>query len=152
MDVRQPDGNHDPRDDGNLRSDHGLLGVRARDADCSLRLGERDVQWLGRRGRRIRLLLWPFGLLRRGRARSEEHTSELQSRPHLVCRLLLEKKKHNVSTILLLCLELNVDTRRLASRFRDRLEPPRSAHSPHEEPTGFTALFVPTPDTLAALD
>src|SRR5690554_1093794 len=27
--------------------------------------------------------------------RSEEHTSELQSRPHLVCRLLLEKKKHS---------------------------------------------------------
>src|SRR3989442_2847613 len=27
-------------------------------------------------------------------ARSEEHTSELQSRPHLVCRLLLEKKKN----------------------------------------------------------
>src|SRR3989442_4454275 len=29
----------------------------------------------------------------RGGPRSEEHTSELQSRPHLVCRLLLEKKK-----------------------------------------------------------
>src|SRR5215813_1144271 len=29
-------------------------------------------------------------------ARSEEHTSELQSRPHLVCRLLLEKKKTNL--------------------------------------------------------
>src|SRR5690625_6447328 len=28
-----------------------------------------------------------------GEARSEEHTSELQSRGHLVCRLLLEKKK-----------------------------------------------------------
>src|SRR3989442_4003294 len=28
-----------------------------------------------------------------GQVRSEEHTSELQSRPHLVCRLLLEKKK-----------------------------------------------------------
>src|SRR5690554_7116581 len=28
-----------------------------------------------------------------GGGRSEEHTSELQSRPHLVCRLLLEKKK-----------------------------------------------------------
>src|SRR3989442_8507480 len=28
----------------------------------------------------------------RRNARSEEHTSELQSRPHLVCRLLLEKK------------------------------------------------------------
>src|SRR3989442_8063790 len=28
--------------------------------------------------------------------RSEEHTSELQSRPHLVCRLLLEKKKNRL--------------------------------------------------------
>src|SRR5437870_9248477 len=32
--------------------------------------------------------------LRMGEERSEEHTSELQSRGHLVCRLLLEKKKH----------------------------------------------------------
>src|SRR3989442_10562165 len=31
-------------------------------------------------------------------SRSEEHTSELQSRPHLVCRLLLEKKKDKLST------------------------------------------------------
>src|SRR3989442_5235177 len=31
----------------------------------------------------------------RARIRSEEHTSELQSRPHLVCRLLLEKKKND---------------------------------------------------------
>src|SRR5687768_18355529 len=31
--------------------------------------------------------------LRRPVSRSEEHTSELQSRLHLVCRLLLEKKK-----------------------------------------------------------
>src|SRR6266498_4312626 len=31
--------------------------------------------------------------------RSEEHTSELQSRPHLVCRLLLEKKKPHKSCI-----------------------------------------------------
>src|SRR2546429_7266539 len=30
-------------------------------------------------------------------SRSEEHTSELQSRLHLVCRLLLEKKKNNSS-------------------------------------------------------
>src|SRR5205814_3864641 len=30
------------------------------------------------------------------RPRSEEHTSELQSLRHLVCRLLLEKKKHNL--------------------------------------------------------
>src|SRR5690554_3191100 len=32
------------------------------------------------------------------RTRSEEHTSELQSRPHLVCRLLLEKKKKTKTT------------------------------------------------------
>src|SRR2546422_2779030 len=32
------------------------------------------------------------------RPRSEEHTSELQSRLHLVCRLLLEKKKQTLST------------------------------------------------------
>src|SRR2546422_8628414 len=31
-------------------------------------------------------------------ARSEEHTSELQSRLHLVCRLLLEKKKKKITT------------------------------------------------------
>src|SRR5690606_39281934 len=30
--------------------------------------------------------------------RSEEHTSELQSRENLVCRLLLEKKNNNIST------------------------------------------------------
>src|SRR2546429_6735273 len=35
-----------------------------------------------------------------GCGRSEEHTSELQSRLHLVCRLLLEKKKNSRSTTL----------------------------------------------------
>src|SRR3712207_7493770 len=35
------------------------------------------------------------------RVRSEEHTSELQSRQYLVCRLLLEKKKNTSSTYLL---------------------------------------------------
>src|SRR3712207_7215386 len=40
--------------------------------------------------------LWPAEAARRRRTRSlrsEEHTSELQSRQYLVCRLLLEKKK-----------------------------------------------------------
>src|SRR5258708_3382123 len=36
-----------------------------------------------------------FARLRLGCGRSEEHTSELQSPDHLVCRLLLEKKKKN---------------------------------------------------------
>src|SRR5690625_5775366 len=40
---------------------------------------------IGREGRNIRTL----------ETRSEEHTSELQSRGHLVCRLLLEKKKQS---------------------------------------------------------
>src|SRR3989442_6024850 len=31
--------------------------------------------------------------------RSEEHTSELQSRPHLVCRLLLEQKKQSTTRL-----------------------------------------------------
>src|SRR5947209_11120491 len=52
-----------------------LSGVRAR-----LRLGARR-----RRPRR-----------RRPAPRSEEHTSELQSRQYLVCRLLLEKKKNEI--------------------------------------------------------
>src|SRR3989442_9865919 len=56
-------------------------------------------RWAGSRLRACRI--WSdrgVGVSGDGRAvvidgRSEEHTSELQSRPHLVCRLLLEKKK-----------------------------------------------------------
>src|SRR2546422_11403790 len=52
---------------------------------------------LGRRGARRIGLTGPPGAgkstLAERLVRSEEHTSELQSRLHLVCRLLLEKKK-----------------------------------------------------------
>src|SRR5215813_15268547 len=49
---------------------------------------------LFRSGRRVFLPAESFDSPRdHHRHRSEEHTSELQSRPHLVCRLLLEKKK-----------------------------------------------------------
>src|SRR5690554_7341644 len=48
-------------------------------------------QILGRDSAAIKVVKEHFG------ARSEEHTSELQSRPHLVCRLLLEKKKKHKS-------------------------------------------------------
>src|SRR3989442_5717264 len=43
--------------------------------------------------RNARSGFWRTAICWRSSARSEEHTSELQSRPHLVCRLLLEKKK-----------------------------------------------------------
>src|SRR5690606_39801026 len=54
----------------------------------------------GRQGNRVRALLGPARTRRRlgpRGGRSEEHTSELQSRENLVCRLLLEKKKNNVT-------------------------------------------------------
>src|SRR2546422_4982878 len=40
--------------------------------------------------------LGKHSLIHVSRIRSEEHTSELQSRLHLVCRLLLEKKKRSI--------------------------------------------------------
>src|SRR3712207_8105739 len=70
----------------------GVLGVEAREAD-----GHGDLHgqtaprgvYSGQSG-----TLQPCRSSRQGRAvRSEEHTSELQSRQYLVCRLLLEKKK-----------------------------------------------------------
>src|SRR2546429_5686345 len=48
-----------------------------------IRVANEDARMFGRRGRH---------------ERSEEHTSELQSRLHLVCRLLLEKKKKLLHT------------------------------------------------------
>src|SRR5690242_21323395 len=58
------------------------------------RAGREDVQVQGKHRRSAR----PDRQVRRGRAalhaRSEEHTSELQSHVNLVCRLLLEKKKN----------------------------------------------------------
>src|SRR3712207_8941290 len=66
--------------------DLGGTRVRRRLAAPSLpRVRVRDVR-LERGARGV-------GAGARGRRRSEEHTSELQSRKYLVCRLLLEKKK-----------------------------------------------------------
>src|SRR3712207_7548079 len=56
----------------------------------------------GRNRHRLRLnraLLFSTFFPRRCADRSEEHTSELQSRQYLVCRLLLEKKKKNFKYI-----------------------------------------------------
>src|SRR3712207_7422009 len=71
-----------------FRSDQ--LGASRLGACHALPLGEPRPPRLKRLSRRFRL-----PLPRRLRLRSEEHTSELQSRQYLVCRLLLEKKKNN---------------------------------------------------------
>src|SRR3712207_8865675 len=77
--------------DGHAQRDRGVLEVRAVE-----RAPGQPAQATGRRR--------PAERLARGThdppppRRSEEHTSELQSRQYLVCRLLLEKKKPNTST------------------------------------------------------
>src|SRR5690554_7046722 len=52
-----------------------------------------DVKMYGETAQRLHDQKKQEELLDNLNVRSEEHTSELQSRPHLVCRLLLEKKK-----------------------------------------------------------
>src|SRR3712207_7820317 len=77
---------------GPLPRTHGLLGAmlesprsyRATD----IRQDPRFRGWWPRAHPQMRSFL----------GRSEEHTSELQSRQYLVCRLLLEKKKINITT------------------------------------------------------
>src|SRR5690554_3365596 len=59
-----------------LPSDGGISGEFDLSSNSDIRAGGREGEGL----------------------RSEEHTSELQSRPHLVCRLLLEKKKKNIKS------------------------------------------------------
>src|SRR2546422_4145303 len=65
-----------------------VAGLRGSDSRAPRDRGQRD------RGRR-RDLVVVRPVPASGHGRSEEHTSELQSRLHLVCRLLLEKKKKN---------------------------------------------------------
>src|SRR5207244_11241076 len=64
-------------------------GGRSKLPDCAARAGWRIAS-------SPTCLIWTAtsALSSSGQSRSEEHTSELQSPDHLVCRLLLEKKKH----------------------------------------------------------
>src|SRR3712207_7951147 len=73
-----------PRDHPRLRADPG--GARA------ARGGARPRALPARARRRIVVARGP-----RADGRSEEHTSELQSRQYLVCRFLLEKKKSSLT-------------------------------------------------------
>src|SRR5690554_7250318 len=76
--------------------------LHRRDAEpVGLRVGLLEVEHLaagGHRGQRAQRRPRAAGALEEDVGRSEEHTSELQSRPHLVCRLLLEKKKKTCQT------------------------------------------------------
>src|SRR5258708_9948037 len=67
---------------------HDALPIR-RDGHRNLGIHRGDERFHGGDGLDV------AGPLAACRRRSEEHTSELQSPDHLVCRLLLEKKKHN---------------------------------------------------------
>src|SRR4051795_6688660 len=69
------------------------------------------------------------------RARSEEHTSELQSHSHLVCRLLLEKKNQQ---------SLHHLTMHGVERHRARLLPPQQPHTSfHRSPLLRSVLPLP---------
>src|SRR5258708_8752532 len=68
-------------------------GLRLRPCEQPVLLGHLRQQELGLDGfQDVRVL---------GFHRSEEHTSELQSPDHLVCRLLLEKKKKKIHTVVI---------------------------------------------------
>src|SRR3712207_8983269 len=68
------------------------VGVRGeRPAAAAVAVDEAEHPWRQLLGEHLRE---PGTGQRRPFARSEEHTSELQSRQYLVCRLLLEKKKN----------------------------------------------------------
>src|SRR2546422_6916809 len=106
---------------GRLQVEHGARGLTVStlvEAEVFARAGFTDLTWVfpidpshiphARRiadatGATLRVVvddehtaraLAGSGLMGNAQVRSEEHTSELQSRLHLVCRLLLEKKKN----------------------------------------------------------
>src|SRR3712207_7087736 len=94
---------HDAGDEA-LRQVANVIQSDTRGIDTGARIGgdefavilpetdlERGIEVAGRLRASIAAL--DFGPAGRVTARSEEHTSELQSRQYLVCRLLLEKKK-----------------------------------------------------------
>src|SRR2546422_7202605 len=71
-----------------------LIAMQVRDGHLGRRNEEEIV------GCRLVRVVGELGDLARA-LRSEEHTSELQSRLHLVCRLLLEKKKKDIMIVAL---------------------------------------------------
>src|SRR6266511_1569519 len=92
-------------------------------------------------------VLFPSSDWRRASARrtvssrsSEEHTSELQSRENLVCRLLLEKKKRGCSRACS-CLRSSRCARRRASGWRSLRDPCRAATAPRSPASACCFFF-----------
>src|SRR3712207_7638334 len=79
------------------------VGVAATGRSVMMR-GSRIARWALARQLDVRAVA--VAVVMAGLARSEEHTSEIQSRQYLVCRLLLEKKKISMIHIFLLRLFL----------------------------------------------
>src|SRR6202022_132153 len=97
----------------------------------------------GRRRSVTRSSVFSHALSGRSCVRSEEHTSELQSPDHLVCRLLLEKKKEQ-------CMEPNDELRVARWGQRGRRGDQRAVHSsvrPHDS----TPLRLYPPRALSSL-
>src|SRR5262245_65126459 len=74
--------------------------------------------------------------------RSEEHTSELQSLRHLVCRLLLEKKKKNINTYIAIKKTNKTTNYKQDTQLKERIEDNNNemtqAHVEHERNTDGT--------------
>src|SRR3712207_8675245 len=81
-----------------FRSDGAVRAAGARDRSGARPAPQRPAVRDGHHDDRPRVPRLGHG----GRRRSEEHTSELQSRQYLVCRLLLEKKKYKLPYTFLL--------------------------------------------------
>src|SRR5690242_21031688 len=99
----------------NALEDAGLAAEMARLADA-LRSRRPELDRAGMSGGVQMSGDEPLGLGDATTARSEEHTSELQSHVNLVCRLLLEKKKKNNNKI-----ELDTQTRHLSRLIQTNL-------------------------------
>src|SRR3712207_6873366 len=83
-----------------FRSGVTLEGGDAVTHELVLRVIDEEVERIGGQVDDARAVLEEVALSERFHDfRSEEHTSELQSRQYLVCRLLLEKKKKNTTII-----------------------------------------------------
>src|SRR3712207_6875538 len=74
-----------------------MLHPRSRSSSSTCRAGRTQAGTTAPASRRCRTAGGALGWS--ASRRSEEHTSELQSRPYLVCPLLLEKKKNNTTII-----------------------------------------------------